>query len=87
MSGRPRHDRDERGIFHEAMGRAIRAHRNAAGMSQRQLGEQLRISHALVDKYEHGITPAPSFVVWKLAHLFNCTTDDLMVDPAKEVAA
>jgi transcriptional regulator with XRE-family HTH domain len=87
MSGRPRHDRDDRGLFHEAMGAAIRRRRDAAGLSQRKLGEVLRVSHALIDKWEHGVTPPPSYIVWKLAHLFDCSADDLMVDPSAEVAA
>jgi transcriptional regulator with XRE-family HTH domain len=82
-----RHPDAEKTAFHEALGSSIRRHREAAGLSQRQVGEAVGTTGSAIDKYEDGATPAPSFVVWKLAHLFNVTTDELMVDPSGEVAA
>ena len=73
--------------FHTALGQAIRARREAAGMTQAAVARAIGSSQSTVEKWENGYSPAPSFAVWRLAHLFDCSCDALMVDPAREVAA
>lgn len=73
--------------FQAAVGAAIRKHRHAAGMSQTQVAKAIGVSQTSVDNYEDGTSAPPSFVVWQLAHLFDCTADDLLVDPPEIEAA
>lgn len=68
--------------FHAALGRKIREHRDRVGLTQRKVAELLGLTASALDKYEDGTTAAPSYVVWRIAHILDCTTDDLMVDVA-----
>jgi transcriptional regulator with XRE-family HTH domain len=83
----PNHRGAHKQAFHWAMGEAIRRKRTELGIMQYKAAEAIGISASSLDNYEEGTTPAPSFVVWQLAHLFDCSTDELMVDPKKDVAA
>lgn len=64
-----------------AVGDAIRRHREALGMSQDKVAKALSMSKSSIDSYEDGTSAPPSFVVYQLAMLFDCTTDAILVDP------
>jgi transcriptional regulator with XRE-family HTH domain len=62
----------------------IRAKRDAAGWTQRQLAQMLDTDQGTVSRWENGDTPELRYLV-RLAGAFNCTLDELV--PREEIAS
>jgi transcriptional regulator with XRE-family HTH domain len=62
----------------QVLGSRVRALREARGLSQRALSQQLRISKSMVTKYEGGLHPPTFTMLVRLAALFEVTLDSLL---------
>lgn len=65
--------------FHAAVGDAIRAHREARGLSLMQLAETAGVSKSTLGKVEAGEAACPAYVVMRVARACGCTTDALLM--------
>lgn len=71
---------DNTKLFNEGVGRAIRQYREAAGLTRDQLAAELGVKGATVQKWEEGENACPAVAIWRMAHIFDCLTDELMPD-------
>jgi transcriptional regulator with XRE-family HTH domain len=62
----------------QVLGSRVKALREARGLSQRALSQQLRISKSMVTKYEGGLHTPTVTVLVRLAALFEVTLDSLL---------
>ena len=62
----------------QVLGSRVKTLREARGLSQRALSQQLRISKSMVTKYEGGVHAPTVPVLVRLAALFEVTLDSLL---------
>ncbi|HVR11796.1 MAG TPA: helix-turn-helix transcriptional regulator [Thermoanaerobaculia bacterium] len=62
----------------QVLGSRVKTLREARGLSQRALSQQLRISKSMVTKYEGGLHAPTVTVLVRLAALFEVTLDSLL---------
>ena len=67
-----------------ALGRRLRAHRNAAGLSLRELSSRVPVSAQALSQYEHGRTRPRSEVLGFLADALGTRVEHLLRDPDEE---
>lgn len=56
----------------------IKKHREAAGMSQQELAEKMKVTQSAVAKWENGETRPRVDKLAEMAELFGCSMDELM---------
>ena len=70
-----------------ALGNLIRQKRQARGLSQEQLAQQLEVSRQAVAKWESGKSRPRAELLPKLAKLFGCSIEELLVPDGPEKTA
>lgn len=70
-------DEYTKSLFNVAVGRSVRALRDAAGMSQRELCEAARVSAPMLVNIENGAIALPLFAASSIAEALDCTLDDI----------
>ena len=60
------------------LGERLKALRKSRGLTQKQLGEQIRKSKAAIGSYEQGVQIPPTDVLISLAKLYHLSLDDLV---------
>ena len=56
----------------------IKKHREAAGMSQQELAEKMKVTQSAVANWENGETRPRVDKLAEMAELFGCSMDELM---------
>ena len=64
--------------FKKQLGKRIQTLRIQKGLSQEQLGKDLRLSNSAVSNWETGLSAPPIFTLLALATLFNIHPHDLL---------
>lgn len=62
------------------IGTNFKKKREAAGLSQAELAEKLFVSRAMLAQVELGMKMPSVNVVVRACEIFNCSTDDLLLD-------
>lgn len=73
--------------LHKIVGRCIAKKRDAAGMSQEHVAELLHMSTEGYARYERGETPASLLKLNRLATIFQCGIDELIVETSAGLTA
>jgi transcriptional regulator with XRE-family HTH domain len=68
----------------QVLGSRVRTLREARGLSQRALSQQLRLSKSMVAKYEGGVHMPPITVLVRLAAILGATVDSLLGNAPRE---
>jgi transcriptional regulator with XRE-family HTH domain len=67
-------------------GQRLRERREGAGMSVRELAEQICVTRTSIEKFESGETPITFAALYKATEVFDCTADDLMPVMTEDLA-
>ncbi|MHC3434946.1 helix-turn-helix domain-containing protein [Delftia lacustris] len=73
--------------LNKIVGRCIAKKREAAGMSQEEVADKLHMSTEGYARYERGETPASLMKLSKLATLYGCGLDELVVETSTGLTA
>ena len=68
-------------------GEKLRAAREKAGLTQATVDRKLELSASYVSRLESGLTNVTVDTVYRLASLFDCQVNDLVVEVDEEGAA
>ena len=68
-----------------ASGRAVREHRNRAGMNQQELGEKVGVQQATVAKWERGAVPMRLRDAVAICRILGITLGELWDEPQSDI--
>ena len=72
---------DNLGELKKILGERVRAARLQAGMTQRQLGEQVGVSNVSISDWERGISQPSITLLWQLASTLGVSMGSLLRQP------
>lgn len=73
--------------FYELVGRRIRSHRRARGLTQEQLADDVDLSRTSITNIEQGNQPVSAWLLWRLSGILGCSIDELLPSEEHEAGA